>query len=87
MSKFDSYYNPPDEPAYCAVCGLDVDNCICPECPVCGVIGCPMCYEDHGMFRSNAQIESLEKVNAYLKAEAKAEIDYIDKIIKETYEL
>jgi hypothetical protein len=32
----------PDPP--CKTCGKDVDNCICPECPVCGVVGEPDCY-------------------------------------------
>lgn len=25
----------------CEVCGMPVDKCQCPECPVCGAVGCP----------------------------------------------
>lgn len=28
----------------CAVCGLDADACICPECPKCGEVGRIACY-------------------------------------------
>ena len=34
---------PADDPQYCQVCGM-VDDCICPECPVCGDAGNPKCY-------------------------------------------
>lgn len=33
----------------CEVCRENVDNCCCPECPVCGAIGDPKCYEEHGL--------------------------------------
>lgn len=46
---------PYDEPDYCQICAQDVDNCICPECPVCGQAGDPDCYPHHGMIRSEAQ--------------------------------
>jgi len=42
-----------DQP--CAVCCRPVDDCVCPECPVCGAQGDPACYADpprvegHGM--------------------------------------
>ena len=50
-------WNQEDGP--CAVCGNDVDDCICPECPECGSHGDPDCYEKHGLTRSDAQIKSL----------------------------
>ena len=37
----------------CAVCGQGLDDCICPECPVCGGVGDPACYADNHLF-SNA---------------------------------
>lgn len=30
----------------CAVCGKFVDDCVCPECPTCGVIGESRCYDE-----------------------------------------
>lgn len=30
----------------CEVCAHSVDDCICPECPECGQVGDPNCYED-----------------------------------------
>ena len=32
----------------CDVCGRSVDDCICPECPECGGVGDPRCYEGSG---------------------------------------
>ena len=38
---------PGDEPEPpCEVCGRPSEDCICPECPVCGSQGDPGCYED-----------------------------------------
>ena len=28
----------------CEVCGKFADECICPECPICGEVGRPECY-------------------------------------------
>lgn len=55
-----SYYDPP-EPR-CQVCGT-MDDCICPECPVCGVPGEPDCYKPetdggHGLEKTEEQIQS-----------------------------
>jgi len=41
----------------CDVCGYDVDDCVCPECPTCGTQGAPECYVTHGMVRSQAQLD------------------------------
>lgn len=35
----------------CDICGLVPDDCKCPECPECGMIGDPYCYEHHGLTR------------------------------------
>lgn len=31
----------------CKVCGLHVDDCICPECTACFAVGDPRCYSDY----------------------------------------
>lgn len=70
----------------CEVCGQVLDECICPECPVCGGVGDPACYEDnplyprpcgpivvelhHGLFRSFAQVGLLAEADRYLAEEA-----------------
>jgi hypothetical protein len=30
----------------CEVCGYYSDDCVCPECPLCGEIGDPYCYQE-----------------------------------------
>jgi hypothetical protein len=35
----------------CQVCGKPVEDCTCPACPTCGVVGDPDCYFSHGMKR------------------------------------
>lgn len=44
----------PDE-GPCEICGMSLDNCICPECPVCESIGDPKCYIEHGLRRTEEQ--------------------------------
>ena len=47
---------PGEEPFYCDVCGaIDEDQCICSECPVCGDLGNPDCYKNHGMKKTVQQ--------------------------------
>jgi hypothetical protein len=38
-----------DYPLYCDVCGKELADCICPECPVCHTWGRPECYTEHGL--------------------------------------
>jgi hypothetical protein len=41
---------PPDQDeAPCDVCGQSIENCACPECPKCGAVGDPNCYDKHGL--------------------------------------
>lgn len=47
----------PDDPQ-CEVCGGTPSKCVCPECPICGDIGNPACYEAHGLERTEEQIDS-----------------------------
>lgn len=60
-------YNQNDD-GPCEVCGKVIDDCICPECTVCGEKGQPTCYvnsaNNHGMERTKAQIDSLSTVEA-----------------------
>ena len=49
---------PGEEDVTCGVCGLFEDACLCPECPECGAIGDPKCYESHGMVRTQEQADS-----------------------------
>ena len=47
---------PPDEDeGPCEVCGLEIDNCICPECPECESYGDPHCYIHHSLRRTEEQ--------------------------------
>lgn len=46
----------------CEVCGNDVDNCICPECPECGTYGDPGCYLNHGLELTLEQVKGLENL-------------------------
>jgi len=67
MSIFGSSYppgcsgTPYDNDYPCEVCGETEDNCICPECPVCGEVGNPDCYIEHGMILSDEQKKRQEE--------------------------
>ncbi len=49
---------PYDEDYPCDICGNFPENCICPECPVCGEYGNPKCYEEHGLTLTAEQIDN-----------------------------
>jgi len=55
----------PDPPCEC--CGKGIDDCICPTCPTCGLIGDPNCYREHGLVMSQEQIDSLQYENARME--------------------
>jgi len=42
-------YDPP-----CEICGKFPEDCICPECPVCGNYGDPKCYQEHGLIKTQS---------------------------------
>lgn len=69
-----------DLPGYkeepCDVCGLPVDNCICPECSECGAVGDPSCYVLHGLIVSDAQLHSKAKYDEYCQKELEALIEF-----------
>ena len=37
-----------DADTCCQICGRDVEDCVCPECPACQVSGDPACILEHG---------------------------------------
>jgi len=78
MSKinWDSYLEPPDEEYPCEICGEHPDNCICPECHICGEIGYKRCYVNHGMTRTEEQKFSLECANRKWELETLREMEY-----------
>ena len=67
----------------CEVCGEGVDNCICPECPVCEEHGNPECYEKHGLVRSHEQTESMRCYEETEEKAAKQEQEYYENYLKE----
>lgn len=76
---------PPDYPEDCQVCGAyDTDQCICPECRVCGTVGDPKCYEPrevcgHGMTRSKKQVNMFKARMDAEEAQARGEAEWIAK--------
>lgn len=59
----------------CEVCGRFVDDCICPECPVCQAVGDPDCYDQHGMLRTAEQIASMQHAKAMQADEIQQELE------------
>lgn len=53
--------DPGDQP--CEVCGKDIDDCVCPECDVCGTQGDPKCYTEHGMKKTKEQEIAAEEAH------------------------
>jgi hypothetical protein len=71
---------PPDYPEDCQVCGVaNLDHCVCPECPECGEHGNPHCYTDHGMIRSQKQVDMFKARMDAEDAAAKAEAEWLAK--------
>ena len=64
-------YNQVDLP--CAVCGDDVGDCTCPECPKCGSFGDPDCYTKHGLVLTPEQKFSLAWNEAHWEEQARQE--------------
>jgi hypothetical protein len=73
-------YNQTDD-GPCDVCGKAIDDCICPECDVCGETGNTECYDEH-MVRTQQQIDSRAEAERQwteqARAEAEAEAAYIE---------
>lgn len=64
-------WNQEDPP--CDVCGMDCYSCVCPECHICGVSGDPLCYEYHGLVRSQAQIDGMAALEEQERQRAEAD--------------
>lgn len=61
----------------CEICGGWPDkDCICPECPECGAIGDPYCYQEHGLLRSEEQKTQLCKKEKEWDDQARAQAEY-----------
>ncbi len=73
--------NEPEGP--CEICLMDLDHCACPQCTTCGAVGDPICYEIHGLERSDAQLISFEIQQRLYKAEAEAEYRYVEECYNE----
>lgn len=72
----------------CEVCGRDPEGsdesaCICPECPACQEFGNPKCYDNHGLVRTQEQIESLAKFEKEMADTIRAENEYFASIPEE----
>lgn len=77
---------PGDEPVFCEVCGL-VDDCICPECPICREQGNSACYDEHGLVRSPAQLVTHQEwVVSDLKLQWQEASQYLDYLKQEMEE-
>ena len=70
-----------DQP--CDVCGKMADDCICPECTVCGAQGDPKCYPDHYLVETHEQLESRKAYEDQCAADAKAEAEYWERYANE----
>jgi hypothetical protein len=72
---------PPDPADFpCIVCGQLLDDCICPECPVCGTPGDPGCYPAHGLVRSLAQVVLRAEMDRQIEEEARREALYYEEL-------
>lgn len=52
-------YNQTDD-GPCVVCAQPIDDCICPECPVCGEPGNPKCYRIDGLYPPMGDLRHLD---------------------------
>ncbi len=79
------FRTPADEPdPPCAVCCRAVDDCVCPECKVCGEVGDQRCYlqpgdkdapaNPHAMKLNKAQVRGREEARVALLQEQIADI-------------
>ena len=49
----------------CECCGHDCADCICPECPVCGVAGDKECYEKGYLKYTEEQLAGQARLRSY----------------------
>ena len=60
----------------CDVCGRLDDDCICPECFVCGSVFTISCYRAGHLVLSQEQIKSRQATREQARADAEAENDF-----------
>lgn len=59
---------------YCDVCRRSIENCICPECKMCGETGNKKCYEKHDLVNTrSAMTENRFKIEIVGKTKIKDE--------------
>ena len=63
----------PEYPEFCDVCGLLVDDCVCPLCPACDQQGDPDCYKEvdlgvcGALFGKETVAQKIGKAEAQIK--------------------
>ena len=64
---------PPEPEEWCDVCGLLVDDCVCPLCPLCDDQGNPACYQEvdlgvcGGLYGKETTAQKIGKAEAQIK--------------------
>jgi hypothetical protein len=102
MSIFSSGFNlppgvstlPGEEPYFCDVCYSTEDECVCPECKVCGEVGNADCYTEfnnmkdesrhplHFMELTEEQRATRERNEELMQEEAAADREYCNQQIQ-----
>lgn len=69
---------PFDEPCICEVCWQSDISCDCPECPICGEIGRPECYDEGHLVLSEERKAQISKYKAAYEAahDSRSDPDY-----------
>lgn len=66
--------------ATCDVCCRPADDCDCPECRQCGVAGDPLCYAQHGMTLTRAQLSGqVATILGMAEDEIREDRDFLDR--------
>lgn len=68
----------------CEVCCQDIDDCVCPECPICGRQGDPACYVDHGLRRTEDQKFLKEITERSWEEDARIQYEYEKRYFEES---
>jgi len=84
MRDSELTHNPELDMEYpCEICGNYIDDCICPECPICGGVGDPNCYKKHGLIVSEEQKKSLAKRKKLDEEERKEDNKYWESLLQD----
>lgn len=75
-TSLDRYLTREPDEYPCEICGNHVDDCVCPECPVCEIYGDPDCYKNHGLTLTKEQIETKAKNDEERRLSDEAEAKY-----------